>query len=281
MIERNIFRLIGLNSLGIFVIGDLLEISLLLWFLTEQICGRWLSYITFNHILGLVSKSVRKHPSTCTFPNICQFSLKPVQLKTSNYLMRLKNRMAKPLNALEAQQRPVGRLDIFLPVSRLNSQSRKERENLLGSAKDPPTLSQLNTFLSTGMLTLEALELSDLKGSKRTLKYQGRSSCAGIVSSDAYNTKVHQVTKSYTTPSQRVILCTQSYFILCCDKVKVKSITQKRDFLKANNIWFNSLSKHLVKNCRSDKRQCKHHTILHLENLVLNKEHLNANEPSS
>lgn len=203
------------------------------------------------------------------------FALKPMQSETAAEIRRISTATNTILNALEALQRPTEHWDdiiVYLTLSRLDIQSRKEWETLIGSSEHPnqqPTYEELKKFIDMRRTTLEMIEKTQktlpTATSKPDSKFVNFRSAKKTPQSSS-STRVFHTAKE----EDKCLLCAQPHFVMFCEAFKRKTASQRRD-LVANrwHLCFNCLGAHSVKTCYSKKRcqKCsgRHHTLLHLD----------------
>ncbi|KAJ8977461.1 hypothetical protein NQ317_000038 [Molorchus minor] len=174
----------------------------------------------------------------------------------SHTLRQFITNIKQNLNSLEALKLPVDSWDIILVYlfsKKLDFQTQKAFE-LEKCSTELPTLKEFFNFLEKRCQALENLSVRDY-----TVK-----------------TKVHFVQKenskegnSSSNDNRHCLVCKQdNHNIYKCYKFKGFTISEKRDFIKTNNLCYNCLaSGHGVQQCTSSGcRTCngRHHSLLHV-----------------
>ena len=171
-------------------------------------------------------------------------------------LKRLLADVKEALGALEALDCPVHHWDyliVFMVVRKLDPESLKDWEKILGAKTSPPIFDELETFLVGRIHVLEALERSTL-------------SCKP--GSTASTSRAAANTRSYsaTTSEQQCALCNAGHYIASCPKY-LKTPAQRRDVVISKTLCTNCLGPHQLKACRTWKRcricRKQHHSTLH------------------
>ena len=187
------------------------------------------------------------------------FGLPTIARESGPELKRLLYSVCDSVKALAAMKRPFdasGDWLIHLIVERIDPQSRREWETLIGKTKTPPTFTELQSFLEGRVNTLEALE------EQRT----GQENRSAKPASNQKTAKVHQVSQAKRSP-EPCSLCKANHFILYCRLYQSKTTAERRAALQAASLCYNCLGKHQVKDCNSERRcqKCngKHHTTIH------------------
>ncbi|XP_018376534.1 PREDICTED: uncharacterized protein LOC108769825 [Trachymyrmex cornetzi] len=189
-------------------------------------------------------------------------------------LEQLYTNITQIYRTLETLGRPVQTWDdifVFIAVQRLDAESVKTWEHLLGSSKEPPTWSQFIEFLLSRLLSLQAFEKSRAgKSSNITPSTSGKSHFQS------------QAREAQAAKGTSCILCSASHYIASCPQYHSKSLQQRQTLVQKNKLCYNCLGHHKVSACRTTKRCLKcgqrHHTTLH------QKPHSNAkpfSEPST
>lgn len=160
---------------------------------------------------------------------------------------------------LENLQRPVSTWDdflVFLTVQKLDSESVKAWEQHLGSSKELPTWAQLQEFLVTRLLSLQAYEKS------RNMKIMSHSHQSSI--------KAHYHSKSGESSAlvqKQCPICTEKHYVGTCPQYFNKTSQQRIELIKKHKLCYNCLGPHRALQCKSTKRcqncAAKHHTTIH------------------
>ena len=162
---------------------------------------------------------------------------------------------------LEALHRPVDSWDhvlVFMIVQRLDSESVKAWEHHLGSSKEPPSWKQIQEFLMTRMLSLQAFEKSqNYKPSSHSQQRPFRSHLSSQLAENVINSDLKN-----SCP-----LCSAKHYLAQCSQYQQKTTQQRIDYVNSQKICYNCLGFHHSSSCRSTRRciKCgrKHHTTLH------------------
>lgn len=151
---------------------------------------------------------------------------------------------------------------VHLVVSKLDNETHKGWEQSLGSSIELPTYKKLTMFLEGRFRAIEMIQTS-LKKEKKEQTY-----------SPSTITQKSKTVKSFTAGiTIECSYCQKSHYICHCTEFTQLDVDKRKQFVKNNNLCFNCLVKgHSVQNCRqvTSCRIChrKHHTLLHLENVV-------------
>ncbi|XP_039309956.1 uncharacterized protein LOC105203472 [Solenopsis invicta] len=136
---------------------------------------------------------------------------------------------------------------------------RRAWEHHLGSSKEPPTWNQLNEFLISRLLSLQAFEKSR-SGKSSTVLHP-------------VTTKSHfqeKAKNSHSNKSSLCTLCSAEHYIANCPKYISKTVPQRLSLIKQQQLCYNCLGSHKASACRITKRciKCgqKHHTTIHQNN---------------
>jgi len=189
------------------------------------------------------------------------FSLKRMNNESATEMEQLYTTMIQIYRTLETLGRPVAFWDdvlIFIGSRKLDSESVKAWEQLLGASKEPPKWHQFSEFLVTRFLTLQAYERSRL--GKIPVK----------VTSRAKTAMVHQQSKSNEIRSDKIYkcsICSGQHYTAVCEQYQATSLKQKLELIQRHKLCYNCLGNHKSSICRVTKRcqKCgrKHHTTIH------------------
>ncbi|XP_018316899.1 uncharacterized protein, partial [Mycetomoellerius zeteki] len=186
-------------------------------------------------------------------------TLKRMTKESAAEMEQLYTNVTQIYRALDTLGRPVQTWDdifVFIVVQRLDAESVKTWEHLLGSSKEPPTWNQLLEFLLSRLLSLQAFEKS------RTGKSSNAMNSTSSKSHFQRKAKETQVDKNTSC-----ILCSAHHYIASCPQYHSKSLQQRQTMVQKNKLCYNCLGHHKVSTCRTTKRclKCgqKHHTTLH------------------
>lgn len=186
-------------------------------------------------------------------------TLKRMTKESASEMEQLYTRIMQIYRTLEALKRPVNYWDdffVFIAVQRLDMETVKAWEILVGPSKGPPSWKQFSEFLIARLLSLQAYEKS--RGGKpsvptpqRAIKahYQGKSSQkdSGDAPSCTFCSLKHRTTR--------------------CPTYGSKTVQQRKNLIIKHHLCFNCLQPHRSSACRSTNRclKCsrKHHTSIH------------------
>nr|XP_022906253.1 uncharacterized protein LOC111418055 [Onthophagus taurus] len=182
------------------------------------------------------------------------FSSKSLKSESSVELKRFLGEIKEALGALEALNCSVEHWDnllVYLFTRKLDSDSIKEWEKVIGGYLEPPSYVEFEKFLFNRLRALESIEKFSFIRKPLQSSVQ-----KGIVKS--YNA---------TPYNASCAMCNANHYLSMCQQYLSKTPIQRSDFIKSKNLCFNCLGPHLRKNCRNIKR-CKlcnknHHTSLH------------------
>lgn len=137
---------------------------------------------------------------------------------------------------------------VHILVSKLDIETRKLWEQSLEDSTSIPTYEDLQSFLEK---QFRAMEMYAPKG--KTIPQTPK-----VTNIKSFATKIDNI----------CTYCTQNHYICHCKEFASRSIPERQDFVKKNNICFNCLVKgHTVSKCRQSTvcKKCgrRHHTLLH------------------
>ncbi|XP_076294565.1 uncharacterized protein LOC143215848 [Lasioglossum baleicum] len=215
-------------------------------------------------------------------------SLPSMKTESAAELKTLLNGTRNAVEALAALKRPVEHWSDwlnFITVQRLDGETRLSWETTLEGKEEMPTFSQLSEFLRA---RLRSLTVSSLP-SCNLLATAASSHLAVPSTSTARRPPTPSAERRAPTPSatprgtnrrptehtvtgtpgaSRCRLCQKDHFVLFCPAFKSLTPPERRKLVIENNLCFNCLSNHHVRDCKSSKRcqTCvgKHHTALHI-----------------
>ena len=197
------------------------------------------------------------------------FSVKLMKMDSSSEIKRIYRELYNPITSLTSLNRAdsLGSdLMLHFTLKQLDLNTRKEWERHLGDSIVPPTLEQLQAFLRSQTLTLEAIEPGTRSSSNNNSKAQSSNSKPRKSEHDnAQSVYSHQ-----TSPpaKKKCSFCNQSHFTNRCERFLNKSIPERKELIKSSNLCFNCLGKHNVNSFTSTYRcflcKAKHHTMVHL-----------------
>lgn len=211
---------------------------------TENYMGAWQMLLDrFDNKKALIYEHLRQ----LTSQSACKD--RPEDLKN------LLNKTSESLRALQNLGRSVTEWDdwvVFMCTNLLDIESRKLWEQMQCLVVDPPSWNDFTTFLHGRIRALEATS---------TIKVSSSSSSRSTTS-----TRSHSAVAS----SNGCPLCKKSHRIIFCAQFRRKSLAEKRQFVKDNQLCFNCVrDNHRADNCPSQQscQTCslRHHTMLHMD----------------
>ena len=121
---------------------------------------------------------------------------------------------------------------VFFTVSRFDPNTRKDWERHLAESIETPTWKQLQSFMNSQLLTLEAME----RGVKSLTTNSAKSSTPNQKPfTGSSQSAVHSVQSSSKAASKvstpTCTLCKQPHYIGNCELFKSKSLSDKKDFV--------------------------------------------------
>lgn len=186
-------------------------------------------------------------------------SLKRMTKESAVEMEHLYTNLLQIYRTLETLNRPVHTWDdflVFIATQRLDAESVKYWEQLLGSSKDPPSWNQFHDFLTTRLLSLQAFEKSRAGKSSNLSNQQVAKSHFQSKSKEGHSKK----------PSS-CILCASAHYIANCPQYNSKLVPQRLAIINQHKLCFNCLGSHQASKCHITKRciKCgkKHHTSIH------------------
>ncbi|XP_071581043.1 uncharacterized protein [Temnothorax nylanderi] len=161
------------------------------------------------------------------------------------------------VSSLDSIERAVGRnedLFVHLAVELLDPQSRREWENSISAATEPPSYSVLEQFLDRRLHTLESMLPAKADGA------------ANKASDGKRSTRSHLANKNEAKRG-RCSLCQKEHILMFCDDYKKKTAGERKQYVEDNGLCLNCLGKHKVNDC-AVKKNCyacgaRHHSSLH------------------
>ena len=160
-------------------------------------------------------------------------------------------------------------LIVHFTLNRIDLNNLKEWERHLGNSVVPPTMEQLQAFLQSQTLTLEAIEVGTRFSSNNNSKSQSSNSKPRKSEYDTAQSVYSHQTSSTNTSKKECSIYNQSHFTNRCDRFLNKTIPERKELIKSSNLCFNCLGKNNVKNCTSTYRcflcKAKHHTSVHTD----------------
>ncbi|XP_071575535.1 uncharacterized protein [Temnothorax nylanderi] len=166
------------------------------------------------------------------------------------------------VSSLDSIGRAIGRsedLFVYLAVELLDPRSRREWENSISAASEPPLYELLEQFLGRRLHTLESMLPVKADGTANK-------------SSDG----TEKSTRSHLTRKQenkneakrgRCSLCQKEHILMFCDDYKKKTAVEREQYVDDNGLCVNCLGKHKLNDC-AVKKNCyacgaRHHSSLH------------------
>ena len=135
-------------------------------------------------------------------------------------------------------------LIVHFTLKQIDLNTRKEWERHLGDSVDPSKLEQLQAFLRSQTLTLEAIEAGTKSSSNNNLKTQSPKSKPRKSEHDnAHSACSHQASLQTAKNNQKrkCLLCNEPDYINRCEQFLNKTISERKEFLKSSNLCSNSL----------------------------------------
>ena len=160
-------------------------------------------------------------------------------------------------------------LMVHFTLKQFDLNTRKKWERHLGASVDPPTMEQLQAFLRSQTLILEAIEAGTRSLSNSNPKTQSPNPKSRKSEPDSTYTVCSHQTSPNIPSKGKCSFCNESHFTNKCEKFLNKTIPDRKELIKSSNLCFNCLGKHNVKNCTSTYRcflcKAKHHTMVHTD----------------
>ncbi|XP_071055130.1 uncharacterized protein [Onthophagus taurus] len=186
------------------------------------------------------------------------FNTKNIKNESASELSRLIAEIEEALAALESLGCDIKHWDpllVYLVVKKLDQDSIKDWEKSVGDHRNPSKYSELLEFLSSRVLTLEAIEKNF---SKKPTNIN-----IGLKNSKNFHVKSHNASP-YTS---RCALCNNPHYLSRCQNFLSKNPKQRSEFVIGKKLCYNCLGFHSITTCKSEKRcricQDQHHTVLH------------------
>lgn len=217
--------------------------------------------------------------------------VQPVRAETSTEIRRILTATSNILQSLETLKRPINKTDdlvVYLTVTRLDTQSKKEWETHLANSENsesPPTFEDLKKFLKTRRTTLESLERSNAQVKKiEKTNHQTKNKVQANVAAASSTSKprrlfINNSNKSIGsagTKPRSCIACNKEHSLFDCDVFTSKSHDERKNIIGSKRLCYNCFGPHRIAQCPS-KSRCQtcagmHHTLLHTEKKVENPE---------
>lgn len=178
-------------------------------------------------------------------------------------LKRIYNSTVESVGALASLGCPIDQWDVILVfnmVKLLDSQSRKDWETS-PTTSEQSTFEELKQFVQSRVRALEAVESSCKPSQIKPSNHQ-----------PSHPRKVTSLTISNkeSKPSKySCVLCKKPHYIAFCCSFQEKPVSERREFVRTQNLCYNCLGNHKIHSCLSKKvcRSCqgRHHSLLHSE----------------
>lgn len=186
------------------------------------------------------------------------FSLPQVVCENSKSLQNLRDQTNLSIQALKNLGRRVTAWDdilVYFLSQKLDKTSRKAWELKLSDSVDPPSYSDLNTFLESRIRALDAMLPATSGGSAESTTKANKSKTIASHSTNA---------SKFACPK-----CKKNHLLYQCTTFLAETPATRHEFIKSQKRCFNCLAAtHLTRDCKTERRcrQCaqKHHTLLHL-----------------
>lgn len=182
-------------------------------------------------------------------------------------IKNLRDVTAEIVRALKNLDRDIENdLLVVLTVKKLSKFSLIEWEKQFGDSDDFPTYKQLDSFLSTRIRTLEAIQssLGTFKNIDSRKNSNSNNNYPKKNQSNANSVKSFNITLS----NYECCLCGEKHLLFRCDQFKSLPVIKRLEVVKRHKLCFNCLRQgHVVRKCTSkhDCMHCKqrHHSMLH------------------
>ncbi|XP_015118376.1 uncharacterized protein LOC107042024 [Diachasma alloeum] len=187
----------------------------------------------------------------------------------------LLNSTTEALNALKTLGRPVQHWDDILVrviSSRLDSQTMEAWEIKIDTTTTFPSYNELEEFLLTRARARQRIELHAPEKSATTAPQQPQKPrLAKVLNVSAGTQKPSEQRPflSWAEMSENVCsMCSDGHHIDKCPTFKQLSREKRKEFVEKQNLCFNCLGKHSLRNCRTTK-SCvvchkRHHSMIHI-----------------
>ena len=110
-------------------------------------------------------------------------------------------------------------------------------------------MQQLQAYLRSQILTLEAIEAGTRSSSNSNPKTQSPNSKSRKSEQDNTYTVCSHQTSPKTPSKKKCSICNQFHFTNKCERFLNKTIPERKELIKSSNLCFNYLEKHYIKNC--------------------------------
>ena len=157
------------------------------------------------------------------------FSVKSMKSDTSSEIKRITREIFNPISSLNSLNRAASLgsdLIVYFTLNRLDLNTRKEWERHLGDTVVPPTMEQLQAFLGSQTLTLEAIEVGTRSSSNNNSKVQSPNSKRRKSEHDNAQPVYSHQNSSVTSSKKKCSFCNQSHFTNRCERFLNKSIPE-------------------------------------------------------
>ncbi|XP_011862883.1 PREDICTED: uncharacterized protein LOC105559304, partial [Vollenhovia emeryi] len=189
-------------------------------------------------------------------------SLSKMKSESAAELRKVFHCLKATRNSLDSIGRPVSSsedLFVYLAVDLLDPRSRRDWETSICETTEPPSITELETFLDRRLHALESM-----------LPAKADSSVGKPRSSTSKPTRSHHVgkreDKSGGKPG-RCSLCQGDHFVMLCEDYRKKTAVERKQHVTSSGLCLNCLGRHKVGDCIS-KKDCsacgqRHHSSLH------------------
>ena len=169
---------------------------------------------------------------------------------TSSEIKRIAREILNPIASLNSLNRATSLgsdLIVHFTLNRLDVNTRKEWERHLGNSVVPPTMEQLQAFLQSQTLTLEAIEAGTRSSPNNNSKSQSFNS-KSRKSEHNNDQSVYSHQTSPSNPSKKECsICNQSHFTNRCERFFNKTIPERKEFIISSNLCFICLGNTMLK----------------------------------
>ena len=158
------------------------------------------------------------------------FSVKSMKSDTSSEIKRIAMEIFNSIASLNSLNRAASLgsdLIIHFTLNRLDLNTRKEWERHLGNSVVPPTMEQLQAFLQSQTLTLEAIEAGTRSSSNNNSKTPSSNSKPRKSEPDNAQSVYSHQTSSTNPSKKKCSICNQSHFTNRCERYLNKTIPKR------------------------------------------------------
>ena len=184
------------------------------------------------------------------------FTLPSLTTESAQGLRQIRDGVTEAVESLESLERPVKHWDdllVYMIVRHLDSRTLRDRETSLADSTDPIAYKTLETFFNSRIKALERVEESKSISSVNTTSAKKQNTNFNSSKQVKPQSKVysHAVTNAPTSSSYSS--CNQTHYIAHCEAFRNLDVAKRSSFISNNNLCFNCLGPHAIKNCRSPK----------------------------